>query len=208
MKNYFASVSSANALNMIGHVFEELAFTPKERSDVYKITEIISKYLLQNEGLELGNQISQIAAIFYCNSVDHYVLEFLKLPLYGRYMDDSYVVCPSRNEAKRVLEEIKFEYSKLGLLLNEKKTTIRPLFSQHVFLKTLFKIDESKKITISIPSSTIRRATRHYKKLVSQFELGVIDNSVLVQSLASFNSVAKRTTNPNSTFANFISGMI
>jgi len=59
-----------------------------------EINNIKNKYgvnvpLYQNgKGLPIGNQTSQILAILYLNSLDHYIKEKLHIKYYIRYMDD------------------------------------------------------------------------------------------------------------------------
>ena len=46
-----------------------------------------------DKGLGLGSETSQLHAILFPNYIDHYIKEVLKIKYYGRYMDDSYILC-------------------------------------------------------------------------------------------------------------------
>jgi len=57
-------------------------------------------YAFGNKGLGLGSQVSQISAVFYPNSVDHFIKDKLGIKTYGRYMDDGYIIHNNIKELK------------------------------------------------------------------------------------------------------------
>ena len=72
-------------------------------------------------GLEIGNYTSQLFANIYLNEQDQYVKNKLGVKYYYRYLDDTVLMVPSKEEAKRCLECIKeFLSCRLGLFLNKK----------------------------------------------------------------------------------------
>ena len=77
-------------------------------------------------GIPIGNQTSQFFALLYLNDLDHYIKDKLGLKVYGRYMDDFYIVHESKAELKKVLTTINDHVNKIGLTLN-RKTQIFPL---------------------------------------------------------------------------------
>ena len=76
------------------------------------------------KSLGIGSQISQILAVSYRSSIDHYVKEVLQIREYGCYMDDSYLIHGSKAYLKYCLEHIRILCEAKGIRLNEKKTQI------------------------------------------------------------------------------------
>lgn len=79
------------------------------------------------KGIPIGNYTSQMYGNIYLNEVDRYIKSELKCKYYYRYMDDSCIICESKEKAKELLCKInKFYIEKLDLKLNS-KTNIFPL---------------------------------------------------------------------------------
>lgn len=76
-------------------------------------------------GLPLGNQVAQVYALLMLNGLDHFITGELGIQFYGRYMDDFYLIEPSKEYLKWCLECIREFVSSLGLSLNG-KTQIVP----------------------------------------------------------------------------------
>jgi len=66
-------------------------------------------------GVPIGNLLSQTFANVYLNSLDHYCKRVLKVRDYGRYMDDSIMLAPSRTIGLQWLDGIKAHLALLGL---------------------------------------------------------------------------------------------
>jgi retron-type reverse transcriptase len=66
-------------------------------------------------GVPIGNLLSQTFANVYLNSLDHYCKRVLKVPDYGRYMDDSIMLAPSRSAGLEWLQCIRQHLALLGL---------------------------------------------------------------------------------------------
>lgn len=58
-------------------------------------------------GLGLGSQISQVLALASANRLDHYIQEQCRIGSYGRYMDDGYLIHPSKEYLQKCLEGIR-----------------------------------------------------------------------------------------------------
>lgn len=76
-------------------------------------------------GLPLGNQVAQAYALLMLNGMDHMITGELGIALYGRYMDDFYLIHHDKEYLKWCLECIKEMVNSLGLSLNG-KTQIVP----------------------------------------------------------------------------------
>lgn len=107
------------------------------------------------KGLPIGNQTSQILAIFYLNSLDHYIKEKLHIKYYIRYMDDFILIHHDKQYLKYCLYEITKFLAKEQLYLN-KKTNIYSISNGITFIgfKYMFK---NNKLLMLIPSKTKKR---------------------------------------------------
>lgn len=76
-------------------------------------------------GLPLGNQVAQVYALLMLNGMDHMITGELGIKLYGRYMDDFYLIHHDKEYLKQCLDAIKEMTGSLGLSLNG-KTQIVP----------------------------------------------------------------------------------
>lgn len=76
----------------------------------------------ENCGLPIGNLTSQIFANFYLNKFDHFVINELKIPYYGRYVDDFIIIHNDKNYLLNIIPKIKiFLKNELNLKLHPKK---------------------------------------------------------------------------------------
>ena len=127
---------------------------------------IIFKYIdaFGDSGLGLGSQVSQIAAIFFPSSIDHYAKEALKLKNYGRYMDDSYFIVPTKKEAQEKLAFLSHKYDEMGISLNPQKTQVVKLTRNFTFMKGIYKISDTGKIIIRPDKSGLKRMLVKLKK--------------------------------------------
>lgn len=115
-----------------------------------------------DSGLGLGSETSQINAITYPNSVDHFIKEVLGCKYYGRYMDDSYFICESKEQAKVLLAALLGKYAELGIVTSPQKTGIVKLSRGFTFLKTHFSLTDTGRV-VARPSR--ESATRQRRKL-------------------------------------------
>ena len=79
----------------------------------------------EGKGLPLGNQINQGFALLYLDSMDKLIKYELGIEYYGRYMDDFYLIHPSKEYLRYCLEVITAYLETLELTLNG-KTQIFP----------------------------------------------------------------------------------
>lgn len=79
----------------------------------------------EGEGVPLGNQISQAFGLMYLDSMDKLICHELGIEYYGRYMDDFYLIHPSKEYLRYCLEVIMTYLETLELSMNG-KTQIFP----------------------------------------------------------------------------------
>ena len=87
----------------------------------------------EGKGLPLGNQINQGFALLYLDGMDKLIKHELGIEYYGRYMDDFYLIHPSKEYLKYCLEVITAYLETLDLTLNG-KTQIFPFKNGVSFL--------------------------------------------------------------------------
>jgi hypothetical protein len=114
--------------------------------------------------LGLGSQVSQIAAIFHASPVDHFCKEKLGIRCYGRYMDDLYLIHPSKKCLLECLDDIKLLCASLGVTVNPKKTKITKLKDGVHFLKGVYSLKENGKIVRRADSRSRKRMSRKLRK--------------------------------------------
>lgn len=113
----------------------------------------------------LGSQISQVLALASANRLDHYVKEMLRIRGYGRYMDDGYLIHPSKEYLQNCLVHIKAICAELGITLNTKKTQIVKLSHGFTWLKIRFFLTDTGKVVKKIYKRSITVMRRKLKKL-------------------------------------------
>lgn len=119
-------------------------------------------------GLPLGNQAEQVYALLMLNGLDHFITGELGINLYGRYMDDFYLIHHDKKYLKWCLECINQFVGNLGLSLNG-KTQIIPFKNGMLFTGFHHYITKDGKYIRKINGSNkrrIRKKLRVWSKLV------------------------------------------
>ncbi len=129
-------------------------------------------YAFGDKGLGLGSETSQIHAIAYPNSIDHYIKEVLRRKYYGRYMDDSYIICESKGQAQETLAALLLQYADKGITVNPKKTAIVKLSRGFTFLKTHFSLSDTGRIIARPCRESAARERRKLKKFRKFLDAG------------------------------------
>lgn len=121
-----------------------------------------------DKGLAIGNQTSQVLAIYYLNGLDHYIKEKLGIKGYIRYMDDFILLHKDKEYLKKCREEIEKYLDTLKLKLN-KKTCILELHKGLNFLGYKYILDK-KRLIIKINTRTKYRIRKRIKKGESTYK--------------------------------------
>lgn len=135
-----------------------------------------------DKGLGLGSQMSYLFALMIANEIDREVKEQLKVKYYGRYMDDCYLICDSKESLREYLNVIESVCSGLGVTINRNKTHIFKLSRGFTFLKRKYSVLETGKILIRCSRANIVRARRKLKKFALKIANGVFTLDDLWQS--------------------------
>jgi len=157
-----------------------IAMLKKQIKDlrVMELTEKLIRVFGDGKGLGLGSQVSQIAAIFYPNILDHFIKEKLRIKFYGRYMDDLYLIHSDKQFLKYCLAEIQKVCETLKITVNLKKTRIAKLSDGLLFLKGKYSLLETGKV-LRLPcrDSPIRmkRKLKKFKPLIEAGKMSFMD---------------------------------
>ncbi|MBO5005683.1 MAG: group II intron reverse transcriptase domain-containing protein [Clostridia bacterium] len=118
VRKYFQNIDKDILINIL-----------KRKVKDKKLMRLIEEIVYSNKGkkgIPIGNYTSQIFANIYLNEIDQYIKHKLKCKYYFRYMDDSIILLKTKDEAKRILEEVKkFLKEKLDLELNNKTQILK-----------------------------------------------------------------------------------
>lgn len=91
-------------------------------------------------GLPIGDLTSQLFSNIYLNEFDNMIKRRFKIRHYGRYVDDFYVVHPSKAYLKSLIPVIRtFLKERLGLTLHPKKIYLQPYTHGVAFLGAFVK---------------------------------------------------------------------
>ena len=151
-----------------------------EDKDVYWLCE---KFINSTEelGLPLGNQISQVFALLYLSSLDHFITGELGVKYYGRYMDDFYLIDQDKEYAKWCLDAIcEFVYT-LGLELNG-KTQIIPFKNGIKFCGFHTYVTSDGKVIRKLKNENKHNAKKKFKKMVGLVRNGKLSEEKFYES--------------------------
>lgn len=197
--NFFGSIDSARVFEMIVNRYMTLAQTQDERESVERLMSVASVFVCDEKHLGLGNQTSQTIAVWYVNQLDHVAGRYGH---YGRYMDDAYCICPSKEKALEFLQCFERMARALGLSINAKKTRILPAkHAKITFLKRVYSFDAKKNagaggLEITMAARAVRTSRRHLQGVKHLHHEGVIADDDMQQVYASVKSNVASTTHP------------
>lgn len=126
------------------------------------------------KSVNIGDQLSQVIGIYYPYRIDNYVKYVRSQKFYGRYMDDWYIMNPSKEELVDLLEHIRVIAKELGIHINEKKTRIVKISSTYKFLQVKYTLTKDGKIIKRINPDRVTTMRRKLKKLAVKVANGEI----------------------------------
>ncbi len=125
----------------------------------------------EGKGIPLGNQINQGFALLYLDGMDKLITGELGVEFYGRYMDDFYLIHPSKEYLKHCLEIITVFLESLDLSLNG-KTQIFPFNNGVSYLGFHTYITKEGKVIRKLKNQNKRNAGRKYVKMAKLVATG------------------------------------
>jgi hypothetical protein len=116
------------------------------------------------KGIPLGNQINQGFALLYLDGMDKLITSELGIEYYGRYMDDFYLIHPSKEYLKYCLDVITEYLITLDLTLNS-KTQIFPFKNGVSYLGFHTYISTTGKVIRKLKNQNKRNAKKKYVRM-------------------------------------------
>ena len=132
--------------------------------------------------MNLGIELSQLLALIYTSSLDHYIKEKLQIKYYLRYVDDGIIIHSSIPYLYQIQNDINSFLLKLDLKLNINKTHIINFeeYNQFIFLKTNFIIN--KKIVMFYTCKSIKHKLKQLKTEYLQGKKSLKDIQIIYSS--------------------------
>lgn len=118
----------------------------------------------EGKGIPLGNQVNQGFALLYLDGMDKLITGELGIEYYGRYMDDFYLIHPSKDYLKCCLGVITEFLTTLDLELNG-KTQIFPLKNGVNYLGFHTYITATGKVIRKLKNQNKRNAQKKYLRM-------------------------------------------
>ena len=125
-----------------------------------------------HKSVDIGDQTSQNAGIFYPHKVDDYITKVRGNKYSGRYMDDGYVIHRSKQYLQQLLVDIKAEYAKYGIYLNDKKTKIVKLSHKFIFLQRQYFLKSNGVLVQQINPTRVTKMRQKLKRLSVKYSNG------------------------------------
>ena len=137
-------------------------------------------------GVDIGNQVSQNIGILYPHRVDNYAKIVRGTKFYGRYTDDFYAIAPDKMFLQSLLEGYKVIARELGLIINERKTRIVKLSSFYRHLQNGYSLTETGRVVCKINPKSITRERRKLKAYRRLLDKGVMQYADIENSFKSW----------------------
>lgn len=131
------------------------------------------KFLDRSVGI--GSQVSQVIGLLYPTKIDNYCKIVHSMKYYGRYMDDIYIIHPSKEFLSQLLLDISDIAYELGIFINIKKTQIIKITNGITFLKVRFILTDTGKV-IKLPcKDKVKILKRKLRKFSQMYYNGEIN---------------------------------
>lgn len=154
-KKYFPSIDHDLLLEAYRKIIPE--------DDLFNLVSYLIEINEGNKGLGIGAQLSQNAGVYFPSRIDDYFKTVKAIKFYGAYMDDRYMIVPTKEEAIELLAEFRLLAKKFKLVVNEKKTQIIKLERGFTFLKMRYILTATGKVVIHQKPDTFTRERRRLK---------------------------------------------
>ena len=189
IKSYFASIDRKILSDMVNTLNIDIRCKEIVNMEIYAHEKESAK------GVCIGFQTMQWLAVFYLNGLDHYIKEVLRAKYYGRYMDDLYIMHNDLNTLKDWFNEIsKYIKEELKLELN-KKSKIRKLSDNILWLGFKYRINDSNAVICRVNKESMCRYLRRLKKYYKELNDERVGYESIVASINSWRAHLMKCTN-------------
>lgn len=123
-------------------------------------------------GYNPGSQMVQIAGIALLDPVDHYAKEQLHVKYYTRYMDDFWMLLPTKEQAEKTYTETVEKIQAYGLEINEKKSHVVPLRKGFTFLGFRYRMTDTGKVIMTLNPDSVKHERKTLARMVNKSKRG------------------------------------
>jgi retron-type reverse transcriptase len=179
VRKYFPSVNHEILLERLRKVIPD--------PDVMSLLDMIVRSWngADGHGLAMGNQTSQLFALFYLDPVDRLIKEKLRIKSYTRYMDDMVLLHEDKECLRECLKQMReLCGSELKLELNE-KTQIFPIRHVVDYLGWHFYLTDSGKVVKKLRTRSKNRLKRRMRGLAKGYAEGRLGFDAVNRSMSS-----------------------
>lgn len=141
------------------------------------------------KGIPLGNQINQGFALLYLDGMDKMIKYELGIEFYGRYMDDFWLIHPSKDYLKHCLQIIRAYLETLELDLNG-KTQIFPFKNGVSYLGFHTYIDSHGRVVRRLKNQNKRNAQKCFVRMAKLVKAGKLTREKFDQSYCAWKNHA------------------
>ena len=153
--SFMDDMEFANCLNTV--------FNSLDYNEIDKTLLTGEKYMRKH--VNVGDQVAQVAGVFYPHRLDNYIKIVEGAKYYGRYMDDFYVIHHDKEHLKDLVKKIEIEATRNGIILNPSKTMICKLSEYWRYLQIQYSLTETGRIIKKINPKRLTAMRRKLKKL-------------------------------------------
>lgn len=153
--SYMSDKEYENSLNAV--------FNSLEHEGINK--ELLTGHKYLEKRMNIGDQVAQVAGIFYPHKLDNFIKIVKGMEFYGRYMDDSYIIHKDKNYLVELGKEVDQKAREYGIFINERKTRICKLSDSWRFLQIQYSVTKTGRIIKKINPKRLTTMRRKLKKL-------------------------------------------
>lgn len=150
---YFDNILHEPCYDLLDAAFEDKRIVDLSRQFIEPFGE---------KSLGIGSQVSQILAVTYRSSIDHYIKEVLRVKEYGCYMDDSYIIHESKETLHEYYRIVRQLCEDKGISINGRKTQITRISHGFTYMKGRYFLTDTGKVIVK---PCRRNTTAHRRKL-------------------------------------------
>lgn len=147
--------------NSLNDIFNSLEYEKVDRK-------LMTGEKLLAKHMNIGDQVAQVAGIFYPHRLDNYIKIVEGEKYYGRYMDDFYVISRDKEHLEELSSRIRREAKRNGIILNENKTRICKLSQYWRYLQIQYALTETGRVIKKIHPKRLTVMRRKLKKLAKK----------------------------------------
>ena len=142
------------------------------------------------KGLPIGNLTSQVFANFYMSPLDHYIKHDLGIRMYGRYVDDFFLIHRDKEYLKECLSRIReFLSSELHLSLSSKKVILQRVNHGVRFLGVM--IEPGHTNMIRRTQESLKSVINDYNERARRHKLSRLEREKLLSSVNSYLGIMR-----------------